>query len=277
MKPRKILTLADLHVGSRWGLWLPKFRVQDPRTGDDIEWILNQTQKNLWAHWSKKMLPRIQDVECIIIIGDVIDGLAKNDRGRGLVTSDLGWQTQCATEIIRTLPEVPTYILEGTDYHELEDGRSVEQTIAESLPHATYGDELVIEECGIRIFARHVIGASTSTWQYMTTAPARDHMLLYLNKAEEKYGPIDVACFAHRHSFVAAEYPSGLAYVNPCWQTKTHYAVKKGIVSPPDIGWITLNIFDKKCIAIDRSGITHLQRPCRIVGRDVKKPGRVQK
>ncbi len=267
---KRILFLSDLHVGSIWGLWLPQFRVTDTRTGDDIEWILNKTQRNLWNHWSKKMLPSIQDIECIIIDGDVIDGLAKRSRGRGLVTPNIGWQTQCATEIIRTLPEVPTYILEGTEYHELEDGRSVEETIAASLPHATFGDELVIEECGIRIFARHHIGVSSSTWQYMTTAPAKDHMLLYLNRTSEKYGPIDIACFGHRHSFVAAEYPSGLAMVLPAWQTKTPYAVKKGIVSPPDIGWIVANILDKKCIAIDRSGITHLQKPCRVVGRDSK-------
>jgi hypothetical protein len=61
-----------------------------------------------------------------------------------------------------------------------------------------------------------------------------------------------------------------MALVTPCWQTKTPYAVKKGIVSPPDIGWVTLNIDNQKKIAIDRNGITHLQRPCKVVGRDRK-------
>lgn len=220
------------------------------------------------------MIAANKDADCIIINGDVCDGIARKSRGRSLVTHDMTIQTRAAMTVLDTLPKVPTYVLEGTEYHELEDGRPVEQYLADNLPHGTYGDELVVEECGVRLFCRHVIGASTSTWQYMTTAPARDHMLLYLNKSEEKYGPIDGAIFSHRHSFVAAEYPSGFALVTPCWQTKTSYAVKKGIVSPPDIGWITLNIHDKKNISIDRNGITHLQKPCRVVGSDVKNRGK---
>ena len=46
-----------------------------------------------------------------------------------------------------------------------------------------FGDELVVEECGIRLFCRHVIGTSQGSWQYMTTAPAKEQMLLYLNQA----------------------------------------------------------------------------------------------
>jgi hypothetical protein len=90
-------------------------------------------------------------------------------------------------------------------------------------------------------------------------------MLLYLNKSAEKYGPIDVAVFSHRHMFVASEFNSGIALVTPCWQTKTPYAVMKGIVSPPDIGWLMLHIQNKKCITIDRSGISHLEKPCKVV------------
>jgi hypothetical protein len=58
------------------------------------------------------------------------------------------------------------------------------------------------------MFARHVISSSSSTWQYMATAPGRVHLLLYVNKGhegeegEEKYGPIDVAVFSHRPQFV---------------------------------------------------------------------------
>lgn len=268
---KKILILSDLHVGSLWGLWPPGLKLKDIRSGDDVEFVQNKTQKNLWKHW-QKLITLLKDdpVDCILILGDVNDGMQKKGYGRGLVTPNMTWQVEAATHILKMLPKVPTYMVEGTEYHETADGTPVEQAIAEAIG-AEFGDELVVEECGIRIFCRHVIGMSNSTWQYMTTAPARDHMLLYLNKAEDKYGQIDVAAFGHRHSFVAAEFLSGIALVCPCWQTKTPYAVKKGIVAPPDIGWLILNVHHKKCIAIDKSGITHLQKPCRVVGREMKR------
>jgi predicted phosphodiesterase len=264
---KQILLLSDLHVGSLWGLWPPGFETIDDRFGDAVKFTLNTTQKNLWKHW-QKMINSVNP-DCIILNGDLIDGLQWRERGRGLVTPNLSWQIEACIAVLDTLPKCPMYFTQGTGYHELEDGRPVEKAIADDFD-GQFGDELIVEECGIRLFCRHHIGASQSTWQYMTTAPARDHMLLYLNKSADKYGAIDVAVFSHRHSFVAACYVSGMALVTPCWQTKTPYAVKKGIVSPPDIGWVTLNIDNRRHIAIDRNGITHLQRPCKIVGRDRK-------
>jgi hypothetical protein len=134
-----------------------------------------------------------------------------------------------------------------------------------------YGDELVVEECGIRLFCRHTISSSMSTWQYMATAPGRDHMLLYLNKSPDKYGQIDVAVFSHRHQFVCVQFSSGIALVTPCWQSKTPYAVKRGMVGVPEIGWVMLNIEGNRKIMVDTSGIATVVRPCKVVGRDGKK------
>lgn len=96
-------------------------------------------------------------------------------------------------------------------------------------------------------------------------------MLLYLNKGEEKYGKIDVAVFSHRHQFVAVQFSSGIALVTPCWQSKTPYAVKRGMVGVPEIGWVMLHIDDPKKITVDTSGIATVVKPCKVVGRDGKR------
>ena len=262
----RILLLSDLHTMSLWGMMPPNFQAEDPRTGQWNRYVPNGTQTKLWKHWEKMLtVLKKNKPDCIIFNGDLIDGLQKKGYGRGVVSTDIGLQVKACIEIIKTLPKVPMFFTQGTPYHENADGTPVEQYIAERFKGED-GDQLIVETCGIRLFCRHAIGMSSSTWQFFTTAPARDQMLLYLNKNPEIYGDIDVAVFSHRHQFVAAQFNSGLSLVTPCWQTMTPYAVMKGLVSPPDIGWVMLNIENRKCITIDRNGITHIERPAKVVG-----------
>jgi predicted phosphodiesterase len=227
------------------------------------------------AHWNKMLASiRKSPPDVVIFNGDLIEGDQGKEKGRGLMTLYLDVQVEAAIKGIQQirdiLPKVPFYFTAGTDYHQMSDKTSADQHIAKEFG-GEYGDELVIEECGIRIFARHTISSSMSTWQYMATAPGRDHMLLYLNKGEEKYGKIDVAVFSHRHQFVAVQFSSGIALVTPCWQSKTPYAVKRGMVGVPEIGWVMLHIDDPKKITVDTSGIATVVKPCKVVGRDGKR------
>jgi len=161
---KKILILSDLHVGSLWGLWPPSFSTVDARTGDTLKFIQNKTQKGLWKHW-EKMLREVPDPEIIILNGDLIDGLAYRDKGRGLVTPNLTWQAEACLDILKTLPKVPTYFTQGTGYHELDDGRPVEEHLAREMG-GEFGDDLIIDECGIRMQVGHTINSSSSSWQY---------------------------------------------------------------------------------------------------------------
>jgi len=267
----RILLLSDLHCGSKWGLWPTNFSAESARTGEIEPYPQNAAGVAIWEHWLRMLKAlKKERPDCIILNGDLVEGIQKREYGRGLITPEISIQKKACLKILKTLPKVPMYFTQGTDYHENLDGLPVEREIAEDLG-GIFGDELIIEECGIRLFVRHAIGISQSTWQYMTTAPARDQMLLYLNQSSEKYGRIDVAVFSHRHQFVAAQFASGIALVTPCWQGKTVFAVKKGIISPPHIGWVMLHIDNPKRISIDTSGIANVVRPCKIVGRDGRK------
>ena len=263
---KRVLLLSDLHVGSKWGLWPPNFYAKNARS-DIIEPIKqNPVNKAIWDHWLL-MLKRLkkEKPDCIILNGDLIEGAQRKEGGRGLMTPFLKNQVDACIAVIKTLPKVPMFFTAGTDYHQLPDGLNAEEFIADAL-NADFGDELVINTCGIRIFARHVIGASSSSWQYQTTAPSKEHLLLYLNRSNEKYGPIDVCVFSHRHQFVASQFLSGIALVTPCWQGKTVFAVKKGIVGVPDIGWVMLFVDSPRRICIDTTGIKSVVKPCKEVG-----------
>lgn len=273
---KNFLLLSDLHVGSLAGLWPEGFEHEIQGSAGEIQqYVLNGTQRKLWEHWKKMLRTDAKKADAILINGDLCDGTHRKSEGMYTVTTDLAVQSEACVELVETLPSVPTYITQGTYYHSVEN-RPIEQYVAEQTG-ATYAPDMVIEECGIRMYARHTIGASNSTWQYMTTAPARDHMLLYLNRAQDKYGEIDAAIFSHRHQFVAAEYGSGIALVTPCWQSRTAYAIKKGIVGMPDVGWITLRIDNRRSIAIDRNNIINVERPCKVVGSKIDRPRRGKK
>lgn len=245
----------------------PAFEVEDPRTGDMLQYVQNNTQKLLWNHW-QKMLSMINP-DCIIINGDICDGPARKNIGSSVVSSNLEWQKQAAIAILDTLPQrCPKYFTAGTDYHSVgESGMPMECLIAHEMGQE-YGDDLLIEECGIRIHASHNISVSSSAWMYRTTPVARDLMLMELNSASDRYGPVDLLVRSHAHYYTAVSFPHSLGLITPCWQNRTPFAVKKNIISPPDIGWLTITIDDNDNINIDRRGMTHIGRPCKIVGTD---------
>ena len=263
---KKGLFLSDLHVGCLWSLWPAHFKAPDPQTGHMIEYPQNPVQKLIYAHW-KAMLPRIKDVDFIVLNGDLCQGNNKKDQSIGLTTPDLGVQAEACKTLLRDLPKVPTYATLGSKYH-TEADRPLDQFVAESIG-ATFGNDLVIEECGIRMHAQHYIPVSKSVWMYRTTGPARDMLLLALQDTEDRYGKVDLALRSHAHYFVTVQFRSSMAIITPCWQARTPYAVRNGLISLPDLGWVVLKIEDRKNMMVDRSGIAHLVKPCRVVGRRV--------
>lgn len=276
---QKILLLSDLHVGSAYGLWPEGMEDEDPQSGNIIPLPPNPINQKIGAHWDRMLDKLREDPPAVVIFnGDLIEGPQDFEKGKGLITRNIDLQEEACWKVIQTVrdaaPDAVFYFTAGTGYHQRSDGHSVDRHIARHFK-SEFGNELVIEECGIRIFARHVISSSSSTWQYLATAPGREHLLLYVNKGhegeegEERYGSIDVAVFSHRHQFVEVAFPSGIALVTPCWQSKTPYAsVKKGLMGVPDIGWVILEVYGPRKILVDKTGIKTVVRPCKIVGRD---------
>lgn len=255
---------------------------EDPQNGDIKPLLPSNVNRKIGEHWNLMLKTiRAHPPEVVIFNGDLVEGPQDFERGKGLITRNIDKQEEACHKMIQTIrdaaPKAVFYFTAVTGYHQRSDGHSVDRHIAKHF-NSEFGNELVIEECGIRIFARHVISSSSSTWQYLATAPGREHLLLYVNKGhegeegEEKYGSIDVAVFSHRHQFVEVAFPSGIALVTPCWQSKTPFAsVKKGLMGVPDIGWVILEVFSPKKILVDKTGIKTVVRPCKIVGRDGKK------
>jgi len=223
---------------------------------------MSEANRTLYKYWGK-MVKCVQDVDAIIINGDICEGNQKKEDGLYTITTDLNAQIAAAIMMLKQLPDVPTYYTRGTAYH-IENNRPMDECIAKELG-GIYGPELIVKECGIKFHCQHYLSSSLSVWVYEPTALARDLVLLSLQN--DKYGKVDVAIRSHRHRFCAVSFADSMGICTPSWKVKSVYSVERGILSLPNIGWIIIET-DEKEIRIDRTGIAHLIKPCAVVGRD---------
>jgi hypothetical protein len=275
MDSRDVVVISDMHVGSPFALMPDKFESLNKKTGDYQSYPLNKTQKLLYAHWSdmcksiKKHPP-----EAIILNGDLIDGTSRKNEGRYESITEPLRQIEACIQLLDMLPpKVPKFFTQGSNYH-VDNITPAEEYIADKMD-GEFGPDLLVCEAGIRIHASHYISVSKSSWQYWSTPIAKDSLLLAVNDSEKKYGHVDVALRSHAHYFAAVEFTSTMGIISPCWQVRNEYAALRDIVSPPEIGYLTIRNFgeiegtDRKNILLDRSGFIKVQMPVvRKVGRE---------
>jgi hypothetical protein len=207
------------------------------------------------------MVRKNKDVSCIIVNGDAVDGINHNNHG-AVFTSDTYVQSKLCADLLFMLPEVPMYITKGTGYHSGSEIKA--ERILADMMGAVYCDEMVIEECGLKIFANHHIAHASNK------AASLERKVKEFASNSRYYDYADTLVFSHNHTFACVVTAKYFAVMTPGWQAKTAYAVDKNIIPVSDIGWITLNVHDDHpgCISVDRTGITHVPSACQVVGRD---------
>lgn len=101
-----VLFLADLHVGSYWGIWHPDCEMKKSAAMEEgSKWTLNDFQKPLWRYWldlCKWLKPHPPDI--IISLADLIDGAAVKRWGGELVTDKAEIQIESALMLLRMIP-----------------------------------------------------------------------------------------------------------------------------------------------------------------------------
>jgi hypothetical protein len=228
------LVISDVHAGSYYSPMPDTVEIED-RTGDVIRYTPSGTQKKLNKAW-KDMCKKHYDF--CIVNGDVCDGPQFKSMGKSVITTDLRVQAEMAIEMLSQIDADEFFFTMGSGYHSMED-RPLEHHVAKRMD-GVYGDDLILEVDGVRIHASHNVPVSASSWQYRSTPLARDLLLLELNKSEQRYGKIDLAIRSHAHYYVTVGFKHQTGIITPCWQTRTPFAVKRDLISPPDIGYVEL-------------------------------------
>ena len=259
----KDLIISDLHVGSYYGLMPEKVIVED-RTGQRMIIKPNSTQKAMLDYFNK-MLKDVGPVDNLIVNGDICDGPQKKSMGKNVWTNDLYAQSKAAIELLSRIKAKHVYCTMGSDYHSMED-RPLEQYVAEQLK-GEYGDDLIIEHEGLaRFHVAHNVPVSSSSWQYRSTPIARDMLLMAVNQANEEYGKIDLVVRSHAHYWVCVGLGHQWGLITPGWQVRTPFAVKRDMISSPDVGWVVVDIDDDGELDI-KERHKHFGPCSRVVGR----------
>lgn len=233
---KKGLVISDLHAGSYYAPMPDTVEIVD-RTGEGVRFKPSGTQRELNKAWRSMCK---QHYDFVLVNGDVCDGPQFKNMGKSVITTDLRVQAEMAIEMLSQIDADEFFFTMGSGYHSMED-RPLEQYVAEKMG-GTYGDDLIIEVEDVRIHASHNVPVSASSWQYRSTPLARDLLLLELNNSEWRYGKIDMAIRSHAHYYVTVGFKRQTGIITPGWQVRTPFAVKRDLISPPDIGYVELFI-----------------------------------
>jgi len=228
----KYLFVGDMHVGSSYALMPPKFEST----------IASNLQKKIYGYW-KQMVKDVGKVDVLVLMGDIIDGVGKNSNGREMWSTDVDKQIRCALELLKMIDFDKSVAVYGSEYH-VEGNLNADQVLARELGCTYQGWELILKPQNSRekIHVSHNISVSSSAWQYRTTAIARELMFSLLN--EREIGMYKCIVRGHAHYYVFVQYSSNMGWVNPCWQARTPYLVKKGLALVPKLGYTVLEVED---------------------------------
>jgi hypothetical protein len=242
--------VADLHVGSIYGLWPPKYEMDEGST-----WGLTPVQQYIhecWEHFWNVWVPVVIGGRKFVvwIVGDGIDG--PPFRNIDSVTQSLTYQVGAATFLLKPVVQdaIRVYYCAGTEAH---TGRSAEydELLARSIN--AFPDESTGRAARWMIWhrsngvliqaAHHVAGSFVPSSE--ATPLMREFVDSAVDSAREGIEEPDVLVRAHAHKyrFYAAGNGPGVITL-PCWQGRAAYIHKLRRASPPHIGGVVVTACD---------------------------------
>lgn len=211
------LVLSDLHVGSAFALFPPRFTLS---TGALVG--LNVGQQYLYQCWQdfKARLPATLDI--LVLVGDIIDGQNPREGGADLTEVKPEWQQRAALEFLAPVAErcQAVYAVRGTHYHSGEAG-AWEEALAKRLGavpdpmgnHAPYWHHLDIE--GVYLDIAH---RQSATIRYGSSMLERELQFMLMRTQAEAVEPDDLILRGHVHTYRYVNDDGFLAVSCPAWQ-----------------------------------------------------------
>jgi len=216
----KIGIIADLHIGSAFGLWPPKARLS---TGGHYQ--LNIGQRYLNKHW-RSITDILPPLDILILNGDIIDGQNPKGMARYVCEPDPQFQARAALELLQPVlaKTKSVFCTEGTEYHEGESATWAEWLAREVGSIDKDGhyawDWLLLDVGGLRFDIAH---RQAFFIRYRATALEREMQFSAMLS-----DTADVIIRSHTHQYTWLKMPGDgrlqMALSTPGWQIQTHYA-----------------------------------------------------
>lgn len=246
--------INDTHCGSKVGLMSDKAIDEDDRK---IGFTKNQ--EVIFDHW-KECAKKWKNPDCMILLGDLIDGRARYDNSTSVWTPDMDLQAQDFMRCVKHWGKPKKlFSIIGTPTHVQDATIKVEEQIARTMgaekernSYSTYAKlinlapDQTYKTKQERIFhITHHMG-STKVWMYRGTAPSRAMAMMMLNESHflDKDRKIFGIVRAHVHHYWQEKSTSRVMQVLPCWQNQTPFMFKVMAESAPDIGAVRFTIHE---------------------------------
>lgn len=249
MRNLTTVLLNDIHAGS-------EYAIKHPSGGE-----LNDSQKVLYSFW-KELARKWHRPDCLILNGDLIDGLAFRGNMADTWSKDLMKQADNSIALIRMFNAKKIFVVRGTPYHTQTEGVDLEEYIGKELgaqkEGKRYSTEVKLidlspnpEHSRIVHVAHHLNG---SKWfMYRGTALSREMAQTMLNETHFIDRTVHDKIFgivrAHNHYYWYSESASRIMLSCPAWQLPTPFTLKVMPATQPDIGAVRFTV--------DEEGVWH--------------------
>jgi hypothetical protein len=194
---------------------------------------LNEIQAYLYRIYTN-MLKDVGEVDACFVAGDLVDGINKAEKSRGLVTANIYEQSKMAYELLSKVKTTNFYVVEGSGYH---TGSEVSgDLLVSDMLHATFGDpDQVINVENVKIHLRHVADWSKD--------PAGRHTSTRkeANVSVLEGDDFDLFIRGHTHHFNFNGDVRNETLILPCWKAPDKFQRKKSLENT-DIGYVLLTI-----------------------------------
>lgn len=230
---KRIVFIADLHSGHRFGLTPPGYQYGPPWPEDEYERARRRkcadVQQKVWSFYAgmaERLQPTDPNMELSLVVnGDCCDGKGARNAGKELLAAMKRTQCAMAVEAIQLFQPDHIYMAPGTGYHVgLDD--DWEEDIADKVNADEFKDMLSLDVNGLLFNVRHKTSRSVNP-HGRTTILLRQRIweVLWADWEERKAAHVLIRGHVHYHTYAGG--PDHLVMTNPALEVYSEYGVRQ--------------------------------------------------
>jgi len=197
-KAKRIVFIADLHCGHKFGLTPPGWWAIEEGEDDRLQ-KHRKFQRALWEFYSGE-IEALKPIDILVVNGDAIDGKGEGTGGMELITTDRHEQIRMAAAAIDIAEAKSVRIIYGTKYHSGKD-EDFEGLLCDltSCDDTKVSGHLFLDVNGCVFDIKHKVGRSTiphgrltpliraSVWNVIWNALGRQPKARFLVRSHVHY------------------------------------------------------------------------------------------